>query len=124
MHYIIIITVTTTINDNYDKNNDNNKNDDEDYDYNNNYNDDNDDDDDDDDNHHHHHRIEKALIEISYNLLTAPRTASNTCVQVARAQSCANHVQHIERLSPATCRVLRDTKGQLLSLAEFESHLL
>ena len=39
-----------------------------------------------------------------YNLLTAPRTVSNTYAQVARAQSCANHVQRIERLSRATCR--------------------
>ena len=42
---------------------------------------------------------------IFYNLLTAPRTVSSTCAQVARAQSCANHVQDIERLSRATCRV-------------------
>ena len=35
------------------------------------------------------------------NLLTAPRTVSSTHAQVARAQSCANHVQHIE------CRVMR-----------------
>ena len=40
-----------------------------------------------------------------YNLLTAPRTVSNTYAQVARAQSCANHVQHIERVSRATCSV-------------------
>ena len=46
----------------------------------------------------------KAQFEIVYNLLTAPRTVSNTYAQVARAQSCANHVQHIERLSRATCR--------------------
>ena len=39
------------------------------------------------------------------NLLTEPRTVSNTCAQVARVHSCANHVQHIERLSRATCRV-------------------
>ena len=32
--------------------------------------------------------------------------------QVARAQSCANHNQHIKRLSCATC-VLHDTTGQL-----------
>ena len=38
------------------------------------------------------------------NLLTAPWTVSNTYAQVAWAQSCANHVQHIERLSRATCR--------------------
>ena len=33
--------------------------------------------------------------------------------QVARAQSCANHVQHIERLSCAACRVSCSAKGQL-----------
>ena len=38
------------------------------------------------------------------NLLTAPRTISNTYAQVARAQLCANHVQHVERLSRAICR--------------------
>ena len=47
----------------------------------------------------------KGLFEIFYNLLTAPRTVSNTYPQVARTQSCANHVQHIERLSRAACRV-------------------
>ena len=51
--------------------------------------------------------------QIFYNLLTTPRTVSNTNALVARAQSCANHVQHIERLSRAACRVPRDTKGQL-----------
>ena len=39
------------------------------------------------------------------NLFTAPRTVSNTYAQMARAQSCAYLVQHIERLSRATCRV-------------------
>ena len=38
---------------------------------------------------------------------------ANTYAQVAKAQSCANHVQHIERLSRATCRVPLGTKGQL-----------
>ena len=47
------------------------------------------------------------------HLLTSPRTVSNTHAQVARAQSCANHVQHIELLSRATCRVPRGTMGQL-----------
>ena len=41
-------------------------------------------------------------------LLTAPR---NTLV--IRDQSSANHVQHIERLSRATCLVPLGTKGQL-----------
>ena len=32
------------------------------------------------------------------------RTVSNTHAQVARLHSCANHEQHIGRLSRATCR--------------------
>ena len=54
----------------------------------------------------------KAQFEIYY-LLTAPRTVSNTYAQVAREQSCANHVQLIECLSRATCNVPHSTKGQL-----------
>ena len=50
----------------------------------------------------------KGAIRDFDNLLTAPRTVSNTYAQVARAQSSANLVQHIERLTRA-----RDTKGQL-----------
>ena len=46
-----------------------------------------------------------------YNLLTAPRTVCNTYTQVAMAQLCANHVQHIGRSSRVTC-VPRGTKGQ------------
>ena len=65
--------------------------------------DDDDDDDDDDDNNN---RIQRRCSRFFfYNLLTAPRTVSNTYAQVAQAQSCPNHVQHIERLSRATCRV-------------------
>ena len=44
-----------------------------------------------------------AIRDFFYSLFTAPRTVSNTYAQVARAQSFANHVQHIERLSRATC---------------------
>ena len=40
------------------------------------------------------------------NLLTAPKTVSNMHAQVALVQWCANHVQHIERLSRATCGYL------------------
>ena len=47
----------------------------------------------------------KAQLEIFYHLLTALRTVSNTYAQVAWAQSCANRMQHIERLSRVTCRV-------------------
>ena len=50
----------------------------------------------------------------------------NTYAQVAQAQSCANHVQHIERLSRASV-MLRSTwyegTAQLLSLTELKSHL-
>ena len=67
---------------------------------NNNNNDDDDDDDDDDNN-----RIQRHKSRFFNDLLTAPRTASNTYAQVARAQSCANHVQHNERLSRTTDRV-------------------
>ena len=55
----------------------------------------------------------KGAIQDFYNPLTAPRTVSNTYAQVARAQLCANHAQHIERLSRATCSVPLHTKGQL-----------
>ena len=55
----------------------------------------------------------KGAIRDFHNLLTAPRTVSNTYAQVALARSCAGHVQHIERLSRATCSVLLGTKGQL-----------
>ena len=59
-----------------------------------------------------------------YNLFTAPRTVSNTYAHVILV--CANHVQHIERLSRATV-VLRATRyegtAQLLSLTEFKSLL-
>ena len=50
----------------------------------------------------------KGAIRDFNNLLTEPRTVSNTYAQVALAQTCANHVQHIERLSRATCRVTCD----------------
>ena len=46
------------------------------------------------------------------SILTASQTVSKTNAQVAREQSCANHVQHIERLSRlstyrVTCHVVR-----------------
>ena len=40
-------------------------------------------------------RFERRDSRFLFNLLTAPRTVSNTYAQVAGAQSCANHVQHI-----------------------------
>ena len=61
-----------------------------------------------------------------YNLFTAPQTVSDRYSQVARTQSCANHVQHIECLPRATC-VQRATwyegTAQLSSLTEIKSHL-
>ena len=55
-----------------------------------------------------------AVRDLFYNLLTLPRTTSSTYAQVAKAQSCANYVQHIESLSSATCRVPLGMKGQLI----------
>ena len=87
-------TTTTTI-INYNNNNNNDDDDDDDYgDYG---------DDDDDDNNN---RTE-STIPYFKNLHTRPRTISNTYAQVARAQSCSNHVQHIHRISRATCGVSR-----------------
>ena len=54
------------------------------------------------------------------------KLVSNMCAQVPRAQPCANHVQHIEHLSCATCHNYATWyKGtaQLLSLTELKSHL-
>ena len=52
-------------------------------------------------------------FEIFYNILIAPQTVPNTYAHVARAQSCASQVQHIERLSRTTCHVPRGEKGKL-----------
>ena len=48
--------------------------------------------------------LKGAIRDFLNTLLTAPQTVSNTYAQVALAQSCANHVHHVERLSCATCR--------------------
>ena len=60
------------------------------------------------------------------NLLSAPQTVSNTYAQMARAQSCADYVQHIERLLRATYRVPKLYKGaaQLISLTECKFYIL
>ena len=72
------------------------------------------DDDNNNNNNNNNNRIERRKsIFFFYNLLTAPRTVSNTYALVALAQLCVNPMQHTERLSPATCRVPRGTKGQL-----------
>ena len=46
-----------------------------------------------------------ANLDFFNTLLTAPRTVSNMHAQVARAQSCVNHVKHIQHSSRVTCRV-------------------
>ena len=48
----------------------------------------------------------KGAVGGFYNLLTVLQTVSNTYAQVAGMQSCANRVQHIERLQHA-CQVVR-----------------
>ena len=54
----------------------------------------------------------KGAIQDFHNLLTARQTVSYTYAHMARAQLCANHVQHIKRLSSATF-VPCDATGQL-----------
>ena len=72
--------------------------------------------------HHNKNRTERRnsrFFFIFYNLLTAPRTVSNTYDQVARAQSCANHVQHIGRVQHALCHVAqRDSSAVKLDTVE------
>ena len=55
----------------------------------------------------------EGAIQDFYNFLSAPQTVSNLSAEVAWAQLCANHVQHIKRLSRATCSVPVGMKGQL-----------
>ena len=47
----------------------------------------------------------KAHFENFDNLFSALLSVSNTYTPVARMKLCANHVQHIEHLSHATCHV-------------------
>ena len=65
----------------------------------------------------------KGSIRDFHNLLAAPRTVSNTYPQVARAQSCANHVQRIERLSRALSCATWYVGTAELSLTGFKSYL-
>ena len=58
---------------------------------------------------------------IFHNLLTAPQTVSNTYSHVVRAQSCANHVQHIKHSSSATCRVACHVVQRESSASKFDS---
>ena len=52
-----------------------------------------------------------AVQDFFYNLLAAPRTVSNTYTQVVKAQSCENHVQHIERLSHNHVKITCNTSS-------------
>ena len=63
--------------------------------------------------------IQRHNSSFFYNLLTAPRTVS-TYSQVAQAQSCANHVQHSERLSRASDRVMRHVVRRDSSAIKFD----
>ena len=88
---------------------------------------DNDDDDNNNNNNNNNSRIERRNSRFLQSPHWAP-TVSNTYAQVVQAQSCANHAQHIERLSRAACSVPLGTKGvqgtaQLLSITEWKSHL-
>ena len=62
----------------------------------------------------------KGTIRDFFNLLTVPRTVSNTYAQAAWAKSCANHVQHIEHLSHATCRVMSHAVRRDSSTIKFD----
>ena len=76
--------------------------------------------------YYYYYSHSKAQFEIFYNLLTAPRTVCNTYSQVAPGTSSVNHVQHIERLSRATCRVtcqLVRRESACINLTGFKSHL-
>ena len=55
-----------------------------------------------------------------YNLLSTLRTVSNTYARVAQAQSWANHVQYIKRLSCATCRVMCHVVQRESSAVKFD----
>ena len=70
--------------------------------------------------YHHHHMMMmmmmmtlKVAIRDYFCLLTAPRIVSNIYSQVVGAQSCANHVEYVGRVSHATCRVSRVKDRQL-----------
>ena len=52
----------------------------------------------------------KGQVEICHSLLTALQTVTNMHAQVARAQSCANHMHHIKHFSHTACRVPHGAK--------------
>ena len=91
-----------------------------------------DDDDDDDDNNNNNNSLKmmlKIMITITItlklkgairDLLTASRTVLNTYAQGATAQLCANHVQHMGRLSPCniSCATWYERTAHLLNLID------
>ena len=76
---------------------------------------DDDDDDDDDDNNNNNNRIQRRNLRI-FNLLTTLRTVSTRTLKWP-----GRNLVQIERLSRATWY---EATAQLLSLTEFNSHLL
>ena len=61
-----------------------------------------------------------------FTISSQRRELSQTYAQVARAQPCANHMQHIEGLSRSSVMLSATWYGgtaQLLSLTELKSHL-
>ena len=67
--------------------------------------------------------IRRRIHRCKSRFITYPHCAAN-CLQhvrsVVRAQSCANHVQHIKLLSRATCPVQLGIKAQLLRLTDMK----
>ena len=76
-------------------------------------------------NNNNNSRIQRRYLR-SFTISSQRHEVSNMYAQVARAQSCANHVQHFECLS-RTSVMLRATwyegTAQLLSLTELKLHL-
>ena len=60
----------------------------------------------DENNNDNNNRIQRHNLRFFNDLLVAQWTVSNTYIQVAQAQSCANHVEYIEHLSLAAYRVM------------------
>ena len=73
-------------------------------------------------NNNNNNRILRCNLRFSTISSLCHEPSSNTYAEVARAQSCANHMQHIERLSRATCHVTCHVVRRD-SLTECKSHL-
>ena len=71
-------------------------------------------------NNNNNNRIQRCNSRFFCNLLTLPRTICNMYAQVAWAQLCANHVQHIVHLSCVTCHVMCHVVWRDSSAIKFE----